>query len=200
MLDRYVRSIFNPIVDKIGKNLDKLGLKANQITMVGFICGLLMALSIVMARFDLAILFLCLNRLCDTFDGAVARIYGVTDFGGFFDIIVDFVIYSLFVLSFAIYDQNNAVTASFLLCCYVSTTSSFLAYAIIAAKRSKQTSVRGNKSFYYLGGICEGTETFIFMFILCVLPKSFILIASIYGFLCIITTMGRIYAAYLDFG
>src|SRR3546814_4974156 len=44
----------------------------------------------------------------------------------------------------------------------ICTASSFLAYAILAGRHGRETSLRGRKTFYHLGGLTEGTETIIF--------------------------------------
>ena len=46
------------------------------------------------------------NRLIDGLDGAVARIRGPTDFGGYADIIADMVFYAAVVLGFMARPQN----------------------------------------------------------------------------------------------
>ena len=140
-----------------------------------------------------------MNRLFDGIDGAVARNSSLSDFGGFFDIVCDFIIYSGIVFAFAIYDSNKAFYAAFLIFSFIGPISSFLAYATIASKRKIESTSRGKKSFYYLGGICEGTETAVVLLLLCALPDYFNIICVIYGILCWITTLGRVYNAWVDF-
>ena len=57
--------------------------------------------------FIYAFIFLCLNRLCDGLDGAMARLVGETDLGAFYDIVLDFLFYSLFPLSFILLDETE---------------------------------------------------------------------------------------------
>ena len=59
----------------------------------------------------------------------------------------------------------------------MGTGSSFLAFAIMAAKRGLSTDLRGRKSLYYLGGLTEGTETILFLALACLLPAWFALLA-----------------------
>ncbi len=101
-----------------------------------------------------------LNRLCDGLDGAVARQTRPTDRGAFLDIAFDFMIYGLFPLGFALARPGaNAVAASCLLASFMGTGSSFLAFAVIAAKRGMVAAEFPRKGIYYLGGLTEGTET-----------------------------------------
>ena len=121
----------------------------------------------------------------------------MTDLGGFLDIVLDFIFYSGIVFGFALADPaRNALPAAFLIMAFVGTGSSFLAYAVMAAKQRLATSERGPKSLYYLGGLTEGTET-IFVFVLfCLFPDSFPLLAVGFGALCWLTTASRVATAW----
>jgi hypothetical protein len=89
----------------------------------------------------------------------------------------------------------DALPACFLVFSFVGTGASFLAYAIIAAKRGLTTTLRGTKSLYYIGGLTEGTETIALFVLICLLPDRFPVLAWGFGALCWITTAGRIAAA-----
>ena len=199
MLDPYLRPLIDPPLNFIGKRISSLGISANTITLIGFICGLGAITLISLQSYTLAILFLCLNRLLDGIDGAVARHRSLSDFGGFLDIVCDFVIYAGVVFAFGIANPENLFYASFLIFSFIGPITSFLAYAIIAAKKKVNTSRRGYKSFYHLGGICEGTETAACLILLCLFPTYFNVICLIYGVLCWFTTFGRTYQAWSDF-
>jgi hypothetical protein len=79
---------------------------------------------------------------------------------------------------------------------FVGTGTSFLAFAIMAAKRGLSTELRGRKSLYYLGGLTEGTETIGAFVLACLFPQFFPLIAWIFGGLCWLTTATRIAVAW----
>ncbi|MDP5083232.1 MAG: CDP-alcohol phosphatidyltransferase family protein, partial [Rickettsiaceae bacterium] len=148
MLDSAVRKIINKPLNALGKQLAKLGLKANYITIVGFAFGIISILYISIGNLPYGLLFLCLNRIADGLDGAVARAVKLTSFGGLIDIVADFIIYAGVVFAFAIYNPDNALYAAFLIFSFVGPITSFLAYAIIAAKHDVTTNKRGQKSFY----------------------------------------------------
>lgn len=199
MLDPYIRKLIDPSLNLIGKKITLYGISANFVTILGFIMGLLAMLTISINQYNIAIVFICLNRLADGIDGAIARNTKLTDFGGFLDIVCDFIVYSGIVFAFAIANPDNTFYAAFLIFSFIGPITSFLAYAIIAAKRKIDSTLRGKKSFYYLGGICEGTETATTLLLLCIFPQFFDIICLIYGILCWITTFGRIYNAWIDF-
>jgi phosphatidylglycerophosphate synthase len=146
-----------------------------------------------------ALALILLNRLADGLDGAVARVKGATDFGGFLDILLDFLVYNALVVGFALAAPVNVVPALFLLLSFVGTGTSFLAYATLAAKRRLTHERQGRKSFYYLGGLAEGSETLLFFALACLLPQHFPLLAWIFAGLCFITTLGRTAQAWRDF-
>ena len=199
MLDSRVRRIIDKPLDVVGRKLELLGITANSVTIFGFICGLLSIISISADQLNYGLFLLCLNRLADGLDGAVARASSLSDFGGFLDIVSDFIIYSGVVFAFAIRDQSQSLYAAFLIFSFIGPITSFLAYAIIAAKKDVNTSNRGKKSFYHLGGVCEGTETAFILILICAVPSIFAEVCIIYGALCWLTTTGRVYAAWSDF-
>ena len=99
-----------------------------------------------------------LNRVADGLDGAVARASMTTDFGGYLDIVCDFVFYSAIPFAFAVALPENAFASAFLIFSFIGTASSFLAFAILAEKHNISTEIRGKKAFYYLGGLTEGVK------------------------------------------
>ena len=145
----------------------------------------------------LAIGLILLNRLFDGLDGALARQRGLTDLGGFLDILLDFIFYAGVPFAFALADATaNALPAAFLIFSFIGTGCSFLAFAIMAAKRGITTELRGKKSLYYLGGLTEGSETIGAFLLACLLPAHFPIIAWLFGALCWLTTTTRIIAAW----
>lgn len=199
MLDGPIRPFIDPPLNRLGRWLAYWGATANTVTLIGFGFGVFACLLIAYEFYFVAFIFLVLNRVFDGLDGGIARTIGVSDFGGFLDILCDFIIYSGVVFSFALADPDRALAAAFLIFSFIGPITSFLAYAIIAEKRKITTSAQGKKSFYYLGGLCEGTETFFTLALFCLFPEFFTYIAITYGVLCWLTTGGRALQAWHDF-
>lgn len=148
----------------------------------------------------IALVLILLNRLADGLDGAVARHHRISDFGGYLDIVCDFIVYAAVPFGFALADPAaNGVAAAFLILSFVGTGTSFLAFAIIAEKHGIRTSARGAKSFYYLGGLTEGTETMAVFIAMCLWPQAFVWLAVGFGVLCWITTASRVASAWEAF-
>jgi phosphatidylglycerophosphate synthase len=196
VLDARLRRLIDPPLDRLSAPLVARGISANAVTVAGFALGLGAAAAIAGRAYLLGLALLLLNRLCDGLDGAVARRRGLTDLGGFLDIVLDFLIYAAVPFAFALADPAaNAPAAAFLIFSFMGTGSSFLAYAIMAAKRGVSTELRGRKSLYYLGGLTEGTETILAFVLACLWPTLFPWIALIFGLLCWLTTATRIAVA-----
>lgn len=199
MLDRYLRPLIDRPLALAGGVLAATGISANAITLLGLLIGLLSVPALALQRYDLALLAVIGNRLSDGLDGAVARRTRLTDFGGYLDIVVDMIFYGAVVFGFALAQPANALWAALLLVSFMGTSSSFLAYGILAAKRGLSTEAQGKKSFFYSAGLIEGTETAGFLVLICILPQHFALLAQLFAALCGVTVLGRVAAAYAAF-
>ncbi len=199
MLDAFIRPIIDPPLDKFGAIVSRAGVSPNVITIIGFCVGLGAILLIALEAYGYGLAFVILNRLFDGLDGGVARHNGVSDIGGYLDIVCDFIVYSGVAFAFAVAMPETAPWVAFLIFSYVGATSSFLAYAILAERHGLKTSKRGQKSIYYLGGICEGTETIAVMVIMCLRPDWVVPVAFTYGIMCWLTCLGRSMQAWRDF-
>ena len=196
MLDSTLRPLIDPPLRHIAQRLDAWGASPNGLTLAGLGVGLLVLPALGFQLYWLALICVLLNRLTDGLDGAVARVWaerGKTNspYGGFLDIAADFIFYGALPFGFALADPDNALPAAFLLFAFLATGTSFLAFAILAEQKGLQTDVRGKKSFYYLGGLAEGTETIVVFILACLLPSWFSWIALIYGLVCWLTVLIR---------
>ncbi|MBL8688190.1 MAG: CDP-alcohol phosphatidyltransferase family protein [Rhodospirillaceae bacterium] len=200
MLDARLRPWIDPVLDRVGRPLAATGLRASHVTLLGFVVGLGAVPALAAGACGLALALILASRLLDGIDGAVARASAPTDFGGFLDIVCDFVFYAAVPLGFALADPANALPALFLVVSFMGTGASFLAYAVLAAKRGISTELHGQKAFYYLGGLTEGFETIVAFSLMCVFPRAFPLIAWIFGAMCWVTTASRVLAARAAFG
>jgi len=201
VLDAALRRRLDPWLDRIGRTLARRGVGADALTLAGFAASLAATVAIALGTFGVGLVLFLAGRALDGLDGAVARANGITDRGGFLDIVLDFLAYAGTAFAFALADPDaNALPAAFLLFAFVGTGSSFLAFAAVAARRGLETRARGVKSLYYLGGLTEGTETILFFALCCLWPRSFPLLAAVFGTACWITTAARILTGWRTFG
>lgn len=196
MLDSTARKLIDPPLNAIGKALAVRGMTADGVTLVGLGLGVLTGLLIAVGCTQLAVVPLLASRIADGLDGAVARATQKTDFGGYLDIVSDFLFYGIVPLAFVVMDPAaNAIAGAYLLTSFYFNGASFLGFAILAEKRDMTTSAQGEKSLYFSNGILEGTETIVFFVLLCLFPASFAVLAFIFGTLCFATATLRVLAA-----
>ena len=193
MLDRAIQTAIKPLLTRAAKALVKTGVSADRLTLTGFLVGMGAAVAIAVEAYIAGLVMLLISRLMDGLDGAVARETTPTDRGGFLDITLDFLFYASIPLAFAIaHPTQNALPAAVLLAAFIGTGSSFLAFAIVAEKNRIASTAFPNKSFYFLGGLTEATETIVALSAMCLWPEAFPLIAYGFAVLCAITIVMRI--------
>lgn len=200
MFDQHITRLTKPLQQRIARTLLSRGIHPDQLTISGFVIGITVIPLLAWQQPLWALGAILLNRLLDGLDGTLARLTTPTDRGGFLDIVLDFLFYSAVPLGFALYDpEHNALAAAVLIYAFIGTGCSFLAFAIIAAKRQLTSQRYPHKSFYYLGGLTEAGETVLFFVLMCLFPTWFVPLALLFAALCALTTATRIYSGWHNF-
>jgi phosphatidylglycerophosphate synthase len=201
MLDRHVQRVLRSGLMAVGRVLVRAGVQADTLTWLGFAVGLAAALAIACQAWTVGLVLLLASRLLDGLDGTVARLTQPTDAGGFLDIALDFLFYAAMPLAFAVANPPaNALAAAVLLASFIGTGSSFLAFAALAEKRGLSDTALPGKSFYFLGGLTEATETIAVFVAMCIWPEHFAVLAYGFAALCAITTGMRVWWGYRRLG
>lgn len=200
MIDRYLYPVIARLLRPLAARLAATGIGADRVTVAGFAIGML-ALPLLAAGLHAAALAcILLNRLADGLDGAVARIDGPTDRGAFLDVALDFVFYASVPLGFAFADPAaNGLPAAVLIFAFVGTGSSFLAFAVVAARRGLSAEAYPTKGIFYLGGLTEGFETIAMFAAMALLPDLFPVLALAFAAACAVTTVLRWVAGWRAF-
>lgn len=198
MFDEKLKPTIDPYLNKLADQLGKIGVGANQITIYGFIVGIVGCVAVGMASYMFGLFLILLNRLCDGVDGAVAR-YNRTQgkdlspFGAYLDIILDMILFGAFVFLFVMGQPHHATAAVFMLFSYVGLFATSLgAHMMGTAEYNLQ------RSFLHPVNLIEGTEIIVFMILVCFHPDAFSAIAIIFGTLCWLTTISRIFFTWRD--
>jgi phosphatidylglycerophosphate synthase len=191
VFDAHLRPLIDPPLNAAGRVLAGLGVSANMLTFTGLALGLAGAAAIAFGQIGWGLALIIANRLLDGLDGAVARVRGPSDLGGYFDIVADFAFYVSVPVGFGVLSPANTLPALVLVASFVLTGVSFLAFAVIAAKRGDTTEAHGKKSFFYSTGLAEGTETILVFIAMCLLPPWFPALALGYAGLCVLTVFQR---------
>jgi phosphatidylglycerophosphate synthase len=168
------------------------------LTALAFGVGIAAAVAIARQAHLLGLGLILISRSLDALDGAVARLSQPTDRGGFLDIALDMLFYASIPLAFAwSAPPANALAAATLLAAFIGTGTSFLAYAVVVEKRGGAAST--SKSFHFLGGLTEATETLLFFAAMCAWPAHFSTLAYVFAALCVVTIFTRIHSGWRDF-
>lgn len=104
MLDKHLHPRLKPLLNRAAQALDRPGISADGITLMGFAIGVLALPFLALGWYGAALVAIVVNRLLDGLDGALARRRGLTDAGGFLDIALDFLFYALVPFGFMLAD------------------------------------------------------------------------------------------------
>ena len=191
MLDSTMRRLIDPPLNAAAAAIGTK-ISANQITIGGFLLGLVCCYAVAQGMFAAALIFLLLNRLADGLDGAVARQTAPSALGAYIDIVSDFLLWALLPLAFLFYDTKNAFAAAILLSSFAMSMTGFLAFAIQAEKLGLTSEAQGKKSMYYLAGLAEGTETIAFFTVTMLYPAAFAPAALLFAAFVYLSVIGRL--------
>lgn len=192
MFDARIQPLISIPLNWAGRQLARAGVGANLVTLAGTAVALAAITAIASSAYSVALLLIVLCRILDGLDGAVARVRGRTDLGGYLDSVSDYVFYAGVPLGFAIAaPAANALPAAALLASFLLTCSSFLAYAALAVKRAQALERQREKSFFYSDGLIEGTETIAFFVAMTLWPAYFATLAWVCAGLCVLTAIQR---------
>ncbi|MDC0092151.1 CDP-alcohol phosphatidyltransferase family protein [Oceanospirillaceae bacterium] len=192
MIDAKLLPLQRRLLRPMALGLVTFGVRADQVTITGFLLGIVALPLLASEQYIWALVFILLNRLLDGIDGELARLTITTDRGAFLDIALDFVFYALIPLGFALANvTENALAAAVLLAAFVGTGSSFLAFSLMAEKRKLHAQKFPSKGLYYLGGLTEGAETIAVFVAFCLWPNLFTPLAYGFAFACGLTTLSR---------
>jgi phosphatidylglycerophosphate synthase len=197
MIDRHLRPLIDPPLGLAGRGLARAGVSADAVSVAGMILGLLAGGLIALDQTLPALALILLSRLADGLDGAVARAGSAgSDFGGYLDIVSDFVFYAAIPLGFVLADPAlNGAAGAFLLAAFYINGASFLGFATLAEKHRLTTTANGRKSFFHATGLLEGTETIALFVLVCLVPAVFAASAWVFGALCLLTASLRVLQA-----
>lgn len=190
MFDRRVRVICQPVLDATAGRLAKRGVRANSLTIVGWIFGATACVAVGFKIWVLALVAWLVNRVLDGLDGALARQRGATDFGGYLDLVADFSVYAGFVVALAVAIPGARVASAVLLFTYYLSGTSLLGGCALIDRRGVERT--DERSYRFLGGIAEGLETVVAYTIIMVVPAFAARVEWVFAAMVFVTFVQRV--------
>jgi phosphatidylglycerophosphate synthase len=169
----------------------------NLLSFLALLVGLAAALAIALHYSWLGLLLWLLNRVLDGIDGLVARIHQKqSDFGGYLDLMLDFVVYLALPIAFLAANPTaaNLWSGIFLISIYVLNTVSWTVLAALLEKR--QMTSKRLTSLEMPTGLIEGAETIVFYTLFCILPGYIAYLFTLMAVLVAITALQRVWWAW----
>ena len=170
----------------------------DQLSVIAVIPGIFAAVAVVYGFVQVGLVLWLLNRVLDGIDGLAARVHGKTsDWGGYLDLLLDFVVYLLVPISFvwAMPTIQNLWAFVFLLISLqVNTLSWTLLSAILEKRRQGQ---RDRLTTVEMpNGLIEGAETVVFFSLFYLLPEYITALFALMGILVFFTAGQRFWWAW----
>lgn len=173
MIDKFLRPlkdrIFLPLAEKAGNYLSP-----NHISVIGFIFGLSACIMILLSHLYAGLMFWLLNRIIDGLDGTVARLTGKeSDWGGYLDIMLDFILYATIPLCFTLIYSSGPLTyiaLSVMLGIFYINAASWMYLSAVQEKRSLRNMEKELTSISMPTGLIEGAETIILYTLFFIFP------------------------------
>lgn len=197
MLDPALRTVKDRLLLPVARALGP-GVHPNLVTLLGFGAGIGCVLLLLWGESGLALLLWLLNRVLDGLDGAVARVHRrQTDFGGYLDLLLDFVLYASIPIALALglparppllLPALGALLGSF----YVN-AASWLYLAAVLEKRALGARSRGEPTSVTMPtGLIEGTETIVLFSLFILLPGALVPLFATMAALVLLTVAQRL--------
>jgi len=197
MKDAVLREQKDRILEPIAQRLFA-SVSPNLISIVALIPGLLSAAAIFQGELGWGIGFWLLNRVLDGLDGVVARIHDKqSDFGGYLDLLLDYVVYLAIPIAFVGATPTPAHTWTIiaLLAAYQINSLSWTLLSSLLEKRQAAEMDRLT-SIEMPAGLIEGAETVIFYTLFFLLPAYVPWLFGVMAGLVVVTAIQRVWWAW----
>ena len=160
--------------------------------------GLLAAAAITQQAYWLGLALWAFNRILDGLDGLVARLFAKqSDFGGYLDLLLDFIVYLAIPLAFIYANPTpfNLWAGLALISVYVLNTISWTVLSAILEKQQRQSDGRLT-TVEMPSGLIEGAETIFFYSLFFILPAEVGWLFALMALLVLVTAAQRVRWAY----
>lgn len=200
MLDPLLRPVKDAMLTPVAARLRQVS--PNAITVVSSLTGLAAAALLLLPSYALALVVWVISRLLDGLDGAVARASGrSSDFGGYIDIVGDFVVYAAVPIGLVIGrggGRGELIALCVLLASFYVNAASWMYLSAILEKRRAGAAVRGDMTSVAMpDALIGGTETLVLFSLMFVVPHHAAALFAGMSLLVVISTVQRVTWAFL---
>lgn len=192
MFDTPLRKIKDQVGTPLARSMSRVS--PTTVSLIGLGIALFAAWSAYRQIYFAAFALWILNRVLDGLDGLLARMHNKqSDFGGYVDILTDFVAYAALPIGLVAGSPSNEryLALAFLLASFYINTASWMYLAALLEKRA----LHGNgtqTSIVMPAGIIGGFETIIAFSTFTLFPVYLTQLYSIFGILVFITIIQRL--------
>ena len=192
MFDTYLRNQKDRIGAPLAKRMSTI--RPQAITLIALVVGLTAAFVAARGWYLWALALWLLNRSLDGLDGLLARLHNrQSDFGGYLDILVDFVIYAALPIGLVLSNPtlDRYLALAFMLGVFYINSASWMYLAAILEKhhaREPETAT----TIVMPAGLIGGFETILAYGIFLLFPDAMALMFSIFSGLVVVTIIQRL--------
>ena len=192
MVDGFGRRVKDALLDPVLR-LIPAGVHPNSVSLVSLLPGLAAACFAGLGMWLWALLAFALNRILDGLDGLIARGRDLqSDFGGYMDIMIDFVVYAAIPIGVWIGVEAPLLDASesgvtpllsntlpgavplvVLLAIFYVNAASWMYLSAVLEKRKRAVRTESSTTVVMPSGLVEGTETVLFYVLFLLLPSYY---------------------------
>ena len=189
MLDPFLRGTKDRILLPVARGVGR-SVSPNAVTVASAAVGLGAAWMASREAWGAALALWLGGRVLDGVDGTLARATGKqSDFGGYLDILLDFVVYAAVPIGVAAGVEPEARTLfalAWLLGAFFVNSASWMYLAAVLEKRAQGAGARGEQTSVTMPtGLIEGTETIVFYSLFLLFPAHaatlFLAMAALVG-------------------
>lgn len=192
MFDAPLRRLKDRLAAPLARRLSRVSPTA--VSLLGLVIGLLAAWFAFRQAYAAALALWILNRVLDGLDGLIARLHEKqSDFGGYVDILTDFVTYAALPLGLAagLPTVEHYLALSILLATFYINSASWMYLAAILEKRAAHAP-ETQTAIVMPAGLIGGFETILAYGIFLLFPAHLTFLFSFFAALVFITTLQRL--------
>ncbi len=177
MFDDVLRALKDRLLHPVALAVGRV-VSPNVLTWLAAVVGVGAAVAAAQRHYSLALVCWLANRVLDGLDGSVARATGQqTDFGGYLDIVLDFVVYAAVPLGLVhgSGDRAVAVAGVALVGSFLVNGASWMYLAAILERRGQGVASTGERTSVTMPpGVVAGAETVVFFTLFLLFPAHLV--------------------------